>query len=494
MSAGIQAWKAGTSPTYTNESWDEWETRLRRYELNDLYYHNLQYDKLNKWLDYLRTSGLLYVNTHSVYNPVARLVSIYADKIYPAALDFEHMSNGAVPLMANEKIRTAVIRLFRWSNWNSEKALFVRTGSKYGDSYIRVVDDRESKRVILEVVPPQKVRYVRKDAAGNIKEIWFQYKENVEETPDTPDKLKTVALTREVIERVTGEHVYIYHDNKQVDDYPNPFGFVPVVHVKGVDEGTAYGSTPWAIARPKIDGINSQASVLNDQLRITLHPYVVTIGAELDTGSLNRSTTRMDEVLNIPMPLGGDAKALTLNIDIASALNNVQNQLNELREDLPELFLFKLTDMTVAPSGIALRQYFDLAVGKLQSAQGIYDDALIRAIQMALTIGGVGKYQDFESFDLNSFDRGDMDFTIRQREIIYDALSRDARVKYFLASGAPQTAIWTELGVGEDDQTQWKEDLANQSEQDLQNALDQLNNRGGDTNAPNVRMTNDQTV
>lgn len=494
VTAATQAWRANNAPTYVNTEWDTWDARLKRYELNDLYYHNLQYDKLNKWIDHLRVSGALYTNTHSVYNPVARLVNIYADKIYPAMLDLEHMTGGAVPVVGDDRLRKAIIRLFRWSNWNMEKQNYTRTGAKYGDSFIQIIDDINSKRVILEVVPPQKVRYMRKDDAGNIKEIWFLYKEAIDDRPNIPGVTENYDnRTRDVLKQITGDTIAIYHDNKLFDSYDNPFGFVPVVHVKGNDEGYQYGVTPWHTARPKIDGINSQASVLNDEARVALNPYIVTTGAKLVKGSLNRSASRMDEVINIPVPSGEDAKVLTLNIDIASALNNIKSQLDELREDLPELFLFKLTDMTVAPSGIALRQYFDLAVGRIQGAQGIYDDPLIRAIQMACTVGGVQRYTDFEGFDLNSFDRGDLDFTIRPREVINDVLSRDSRIKYFLASGAPQSAIWTEMNVGEDDQAEWKKELEVQNEEAIQASIDRQNNQGGEMNTQNINTDNNNT-
>lgn len=494
MNGAIEGWKRGNTPMYVNrEDWDSYETRLRRYELNELYYSNQQYDILNRYITRMRMAGRLYTNVRSVYNPVYRLTNVYADKVYPGTIDFANMVDGAVPINGDDKLRTAISRLFRWSNWNAEKQLYVRVGEKLGDVYIRVVDDVESKRVLLEVVDPQKIEYMRKDSAGNIKEIWITYRERINENPKPGISITDLSLTREVTERITGETIEIYHDKKLVDSWANPFGFVYVTHMKPVDEGNMFGATHWNGPIPKIDEINSQAALLNDQVRKSIIPYIVTIGAELEQGSLTRSAATMDEIINIGMPEGGDAKALVPTVDIASALNNIHSQLDELREDIPELFLYQLTGMTVAPSGVSLRQFFDLAVSKIQSAQGLYDDALIKAIQMAITVGGIQRYKDFEPFNKNSFDRGDLDFSIKPREVIYDALTRDQRVKYLLASGAPQDAIWVELGVGQEDRDQWRTDLETQNEEAIQRSIDNQANPGGDINAPNIQVNNGQS-
>jgi hypothetical protein len=492
----LEGLKSKELPLYDNVSWDDWETRLRRYQQNEYYYTNMQYSDINRYAQRIRETGKLYVNVRGIYNPIYRMVNIYADKVYPGMLDLTRLNGGAIPVVADDAIRRALIRLFRWSNWNSEKQLYPRIGEKLGDVFINVIDDIESERVVLEVLMPEKVRYLKKDMAGNIKDIWIEYIEVPDDRPEIKAPLTGLGKTlpspsrdrRRVTQVITPESITIYHDGDVYDAWDNPFGFVPVVHVKASDEGFKFGNVRWMTS--KIDEINSQAALLNDQMRKSVIPYIATIGGKLEKGSLARSGETMDEVLNIGVPLGGDVKAIVPHVDIASALQNIQSQLDELREDHPELFLYELADMTVSPSGIALRQFFDLAVNKITGAQGVYDDALIRACQMAMTIGGVQGYQDFKAFNINSFDRGDLDFSFRERPVIYDALPQVDRVNFLLASGAPQKAIWNELKVSEDDQLEWEKLLDEQNDTAIQNQINAIGGQGGIVNGEQLETEN----
>lgn len=491
------SWKGGSVPLYENAAeWDEWHIRLERYKQNDYYYSNVQYDDVNAILSALRKSGRLYVNTRSIYNPIFRLVNLYADKVYPATLDLINLDSGAVPVVANDRIRKSLIQLFRWSNWNMTKQLYVRTGEKYGDVFLRVSDDVVSRRVVIEVLSPQKVRYVRKDSAGNIKEIWIEYltkRENRPQVNITTPLVGTPVNPDQVIrvtEVITQDYIIILHDDKPVQSWDNPFGFVPVVHVKAADEGFRYGSARWTVSRTKIDEINSQAALLNDQVRKSIIPYIATIGGALDAKALKRSGATMDEIINIAVGIGGDVKAVVPNVDIASALNNIQAQLDELREENPELFLYQLTDMTVPPSGVALRTFFDLAVNKISGAQGVYDDAFIRCCQMALTIGGVNGYTNFEGYTLESFALGELDFSIRPRDVIFDAIPQVDRLNFLLASGAPQGAIWTALQVSAEDQAKWKQELETQNDAVIEAQLQSIGGVGGNLNTAPLNTEN----
>lgn len=462
---------------HENSDWDDWQTRLQRYALNEFYYSNLQYDNVNKVAQMLKRCGALYVNTRSVYNPVYRLVNVYADKVYSGTVDYANLSSGAFPVVASPEIVTALKRLLRWSNWNSAKQLYVRTGEKYGDVFLRVVDNVASRRVALEVVEPQKVRYVRKDTAGNIKEIWFEYYQNTA-TPSVTGT--TASINRKVTEVITQDLITIYHDDAPVDRWPNVWGFVPVTHALAVAEGRVFGSTRYNSSRVKIDEINSQASLLNDQTRKAIIPYIATIGVKLDAGSLTRSADTMDEIINLPLPAGTDIKMLAPSIDIASALRNIEAQLAELREDNPELFLYQLTNMSVSPSGTALRQFMDLAVNKILGAQGVYDDALNRACQMALTIGGVQGYADFEGFTMQSFAQGQLDFDMLPRDVLYEDVDQQFKINALMQSGAPQQAIWTELKIAPETQEQWLTMLEEQNDTLISAQLAQMGAIGGD--------------
>lgn len=472
------------------KSWDDYQTRLTRYQQNEFYYANAQYDEINALGHTLRQSGRLYLNTRSIFNPVFRLVNLYADKVYPSIIDFEKLDVGALPIIADEKKKTALKRLLRWSDWDAGKHLYVRTGEKLGDVFLRVVDDVEHQRVSLEVLPPNKVQYMRKNAGGEIEEIWITYRKAKtnpvfgKEYDSTPD---TVSVT----EVITETSVTIYHDNERVDGWDNPFGFVPVTHAKSTDEGFTYGMARWTVSKSKIDEINSQASLLNDQTRKSVIPYIATIGGSIDAKELERRRDKMDEIINISVGLGGDVKTVTPEIDIEGALRNIENQISELREDNPELFLHQLTEFKAPVSGVAVRQFFDLAVTKITGAMGVYDTAFTRACQMALVVGSYGNYKDFKGFTSEQYRNGDLEFILKPREVMSDAIPEATRISFMMASGAPQVAIWEALGIPDEERDEWKVALEEQNDEMVNAAIDSINNMGG-TN--NVRKLSTQGV
>ena len=117
--AALFAWSGSSFPAFGNTGWDDYEARLARYQQNELYYSNEQYTKLNKAMMRLREQRALYVNVRTIYNPINRLVNVYADKVYPAGLDLGTLSTGAFPIDGSPEVVKALIQLFRWSNWNA---------------------------------------------------------------------------------------------------------------------------------------------------------------------------------------------------------------------------------------------------------------------------------------------------------------------------------------------------------------------------------------
>jgi hypothetical protein len=466
FSAGIQTWRGGQSVTDRNYAWDDYAARLIRYEVNEYYYNNLQYDLANRFRTQLRKSGALYTHTRSIYNPVYRVVNIYADKIYPGTINFETLDTGAITIAADDAQRAAITQLFRWSNWNAEKQLYVRQGEKLGDVFLKVVDDIESRRVVLEVLDPQKVKYVRKDPAGNIEEIWIEYPDKDNDKPGIYNKPAPDTKTFTTTEVITQDKVEIYRDGELYDEWTNVVGFVPVVHVKSHDEGRTFGNTRWSIAKSKIDETNSQAALLNDQVRKAIIPYWKVKGGELESDAVERNADNIDEILTISLDDGMDIEPLVSDIEITGVLTNIQAQLGDIERDLPELFLYKLYDQSVIMSGVALKQMFDLSVAKIDTAMGLYDDALTRACQMAMTIGGVNQYANFEPFNLGSFDAGNLDFTIRPRSVFYEGIDLEKKITLLQQSGTPPEATWELLLIKPEDQLRWRGILDKQKEQE----------------------------
>lgn len=453
-----------------NPRWDDYNTRMTRYQLCDMYYSNEQYSGLNRWLVQMQKQKGMYVHIRGIYNPVSRMVNLYSDKVYAGQLDYKRFSrNSALPLVADELLLEPLRSILRNSNFNTIKNTYVRMGEKYGDVFLKVADDPDAGKVSIEILDPKKVKYVDKDMAGNIRELWIEY-----QTYDDRPDIGTETRDRSVdtwLDIYTKTEIKRYKNEQLVDTWANIHGFVPAVHAKAHDEGHKYGATRYNSARSKIDEINSQASLLNDSVRKMVIPLLVGVGARINEEAINRSMNSNDEITALSVGLGAEVDYLSPTIDIDSALRNVVQQIEELKEDIPELFLYKALE-SIPPSGVALRQMFDLSLSKINSAMGTYDDALMRVLQMAITVGAVGKYEGFTNFDIGSYDRGELNFEILPRSVFYEGLEQFQYVNFLIANGTPQTGIWTELDVAPEVQAEWLEILAQQDDLEVTQQLE----------------------
>jgi hypothetical protein len=79
-------------------------------------------------------------------------------------------------------------------------------------------------------------------------------------------------------------------------------------------------------------------------------------------------------------------KQLVPNINYEAALHVLQDHMIELEGDLPELVLYRMSDGRDL-SGRAVRLMLQPAIKRVEEARGNAESALMRADQMALTMG-----------------------------------------------------------------------------------------------------------
>jgi len=170
-------------------------------------------------------------------------------------------------------------------------------------------------------------------------------------------------------------------------------------------------------------------------------------------------------------PEGSQPHPMLADLDIGSVAGNIGHMLAELERDLPELALHRLREQgnLTAPG---VRAGYSDAIDRIVEAQGNYDAALVRAQQMAVSIGGYNSYRGFEAFDLGSYDKGDLEHFIATRPVIEDALALNDRLTFLIKSKAPSSAVWTEMDVPEDQQKTWQKEI-DQRREDFMDRLDQ---------------------
>lgn len=468
--------------------WDLFDSRQFRYYHNAAYYHNTIYTDLVSYAAVHKHYSGLYRHIRPITNPVTRLVDIYVAKCAGGAIDMELFSKGAIPIaQADNRLKDAVRQLFIWSNWQTQKSLMVRYGAMLGDVVIKVVDDRAAQKVRLEPYHPGIVKDVTLDEVGNVKSIIFEY-EMLEESLLSPTGQARQQKTYTYTETIDGEWFRTYRNGEPYafynDESGNPaaewrneYGFVPVVLGRHKNLGLTWGASAFHASLRKIDELNDAVSNLNDQIRKVVTPLWYFAGVqqedELDTSpdsqnNQSRVLEGKDKLRAIYGPEGSQPYPMIAPIDIAAALANHQALYAELERDMPELGLYKLREAgnLTAPG---VRAGYSDAIDRIMEARSNYDDTTRRAIQMGVSIGGYNRYKNFEGYTLDSYQRGDLDFYIADRPVIDDELPKETKVTILIQSGAPQAAVWKELGYTDDTIREWQRDIeSTQQAQELQ--------------------------
>jgi hypothetical protein len=146
-------------------------------------------------------------------------------------------------------------------------------------------------------------------------------------------------------------------------------------------------------------------------------------------------------------------------LDYASALAILQDQMAELERDLPETMFFRTKDLPEL-SGKALRLLLAPAVAKAHEVRGNHEEGLIRAQQMALSIGqAIGAWQEAGLKDVGSFEKGDFEHHFAERPII--AIGREEEAETTTAevgAGIPLITSLRRSGWTQDELDQMAED------------------------------------
>ena len=456
--AGIRAgWSAMTTydeaalTPLSSLQWDTYGQRAFRYHHLKLYYYNAIFSALERYRStHLEKSmRALYRDTRSVYNPIGRLVDSYPAKVYGGKIDMDTLTSGAIPITgADDIIRDALIQLYRWSNMGAMKTTYVLQGAMLGDSPIKVIDERHKERVRLELLDPGIFKDVTFDAVGNVIACIIEYQ-------DTDEAGKEFTY-REEIDK---EWFFTFKNNEPfgfvqnssgvfVAEWPNEFGFVPVSWARHRGTGFDFGMSAGQRILPKVDELSSIASRIHDQVNKIVNPIYKAIGVKEDI-SLTLSGER-DEIPFIQLPEDTDLLPLTSDLDISGAMEVLHEMLMEVERDTPELALHRIRaqgDIT-APG---VKAGFSDAIALYIEAMGNYDTALVNANMMALTMGGVRNYRNFESFGLGDFDAGNLEHGIQERDVIQDGITEHQRITFLIEQKAPQSIIWRELGISEED-------------------------------------------
>jgi len=340
-------------------------TRNVRYRRNWRYYQNVPYAEPRPGL---------YAKMRAIFNQVTKIVDTDARFAMGERLQVE----------AEPEVEGAINRLWQWSDFQQEKYLLARYGACCGDAFVKVVDNRPwelnpdpdpERPVLLNVLPPDAVapRY------------------------DPHDRKRMVACKIEYVhgrdihkEVITPEEILIYDErdpDKVVATYPNPLGFIPIVHIRNIDIGEEFGLCSFHNVLPTVDALNELASFMFEIAKLYADPVIV--GRGMERGSLRKQTVDAEgrpvaTVWWVPTPEGSfEFLEWKGNLpDVLAFLDRIQGA---IERNTPELTLSGLQERRDL-SGYSISLHLVELVRKIGEMRGNYFTALERANRMALRV------------------------------------------------------------------------------------------------------------
>lgn len=341
----------------------------------------------------------------------------------------------------------------------------------YGDLFLKVATKTDPatgavNRVYIQNLEPQTVTDFDSDERSYLTYIRL-------DTPlsrrEADGKVKTYTLT-EVWDKGAQTFTRWEHDKgatTAINQLGDPkdrrdfreFGidFIPVVWQPFRHIGDQRGMAAITPAIDKIDEVNRQATRLHAMLFRYNKPLWVATAGGVDASNRPLPAPRLGKdkelVLNsdpnkddiLPIPGNGNIASLVPSLDYAGALEIIRDQMADIRQDLPEMLYSQLQERSDL-SGVAIRYLLEAAIDKMIEARGNADAALVRANQMALTIGqAAGLFRGLGTYEAGSFDHD-----IGPRPVMTLAeMDRAQIVQTYVGAGIPvitatRRAGWTQ--------------------------------------------------
>ncbi|KPK89992.1 MAG: hypothetical protein AMJ88_16785 [Anaerolineae bacterium SM23_ 63] len=442
---GLVAFKEAylTSSVINTEDWSSIDARRLRYQVLWSWYEQTSYRDVNAWATAYRKQYALYKYVRPIYNPAWRLGEFWKAHLFGGLLDPSAGDTGAIPINTdNDRLREAIALLWKWSRWQIQKDILAVRGTILGDVAIQIVDDVNRGRVYLDLLYPGLLDEVEKDPFGNVKGYVI-----TETRSDPRSETRNVTYTEKVSRE--GEFVvyetflngipYAWPENvdrtgEPVSKWMEPYGFVPLVVIQHTDVGLDWGWSELHPIRAKVHEADDLASMISDQVRKTVDPIwmmkgmkktSLTLTGASDDADTDRPAPGREELRAIwNVPVDGSADAMVANLDLNSALEHLNNLLKEIERDVVELSQDIHTASGDA-SGRALRTARQPVVSKVVQRRANYDAAMVAAQQMAIAIGGFRGYEGYEGFNLESYDKGDLEHNVADRPVFEeDALDQ----------------------------------------------------------------------
>ena len=387
----------------------------------------------------------------------------------PEAIPLEPQAAKAADDPLNQRLRLAIAE--RWNATNAIMHLRTRPmyGASLGDVLTEFVDDIPGRKITPQAIWPGWVPEIEVDALGNVKWVAIEYPVHIkprsksDKTTKEEHYLFRKELSGEDFRFFKNGDPWDYENNRKDGPnsvIPNPYkapgdsrGFVPAIWdrhkaVPGVRGHCAFEGTIQALLE-----VNSFLSHGFDYQRKHFSTPVVVQGqlpsgdAILQFGSYRLS--REDEFGQTGIPdelveemaesrdilvVGGEQVGIhTIPTDLGQALQVLDWVKAGIDRENPEgSFYEKLGNMTSLDSAPAVERALGNAVSLCRWARAGYDMNTVKQLQMEIAMAGfrinnrdwgdpsklTRRQQAWKEYDMTSYGKGELDFTIADRPII----------------------------------------------------------------------------
>jgi hypothetical protein len=387
----------------------------------------------------LAAQGTVAELLHALRLSAYRSVEFFGFTVWPGVLP------KALPIVTdNAAIIPAIEQVWQWSNWSTQKQVFIRKAAAMGEVFVKVATRPDNSRVFFQLIDPRHVLDFDTDERGFL--TWIRI--DVPLAQRTGDKVKLLTRTEVWDRRVLagvgadgalemGGTLRVWeHDKGDEPDLDrlgppierrplSDFGidFIPIVQCQWQDRGEQHGAGAYVHAVEKLLEADRILSRLHQQLyRANTETWVLEAAGRVDSlgreipppqvDGLSGSSTRDDGRVQVGdsrlvrVPSGWTIQPKIAPINYADALAVANAHVQEIRRDLPELAYFDATELGANASGRARRIHLAPAIDRALEARANCEEALIRLDQMALTIGqnaGLPLFKNLGTFEKGAF-------------------------------------------------------------------------------------------
>lgn len=279
----------------------------------------------------------------------------------------------------------ALTKIWRDSNLDTAKQSLQQWCANLGTVGMRPVSDPDTQQIRIHIDHPSRLFTIEEDPQGNAESVVLKYKK----PHNYGTALEPDFQMMEVIEQINkDEFSMTFEGVEQIADdaRANTFGFCPYVIQRHKDNGTLYGDWAYKGCERIIHDINYKISRQGRSIDRHLFPNWFSAASGVAPKSFDLEEEKMTYVQQpsgAPTPI---LEPLVAKIDHANAQSFWMELRDMLRGRQPELTINDVR-LLAGISGETLAKVLVPAEAALLSVRPGYEHAIIRVLQMALSIG-----------------------------------------------------------------------------------------------------------